>query len=144
MFYNDEDVTSAGVKLGINPGDAYHEFKVVAVNASLPTEGLAFTYHAPSDGYVVSSYTGDAKNIYIPASYNGTDGEKKVTGIAANAFENKTIISVSFPETLESVGDGAFKGAVLHNDITFPVLKSFGKGVFENATTAVSYADDDE
>ena len=144
VFYNDEDVTSAGVKLGINPGDAYHEFKVVAVNASLPTEGLAFTYDATSDGYVVSSYTGDAKNIYIPASYNGTDGEKKVTGIAANAFEGKTIISVSFPETLESVGDGAFKGAVLHNDITFPVLKSFGKGVFENATTAVSYADDDE
>ncbi len=144
VFYGGEDVTSAGVKLGINPGDAYHEFNVVAVDSSLPTEGLNFTYDATSDGYIVASYTGDAKNIYIPASYNGTEGEKKVVGIAADAFAGKTIISISFPETLESVGDGAFANTVLHNDITFPVLKSFGKGVFENATTAVSYADDDE
>ena len=144
VFYGGEDVTSDGVKLGINPGDAYHEFNVVAVNSSLPTEGLNFTYDATSDGYIVASYTGDAKNIYIPASYNGTDGDKKVVGIAADAFAGKTIISVSFPETLESVGDGAFANTVLHNDIAFPVLKSFGKGVFENATTAVSYADDDE
>ncbi len=145
VFYGDEDVTSAGVKLGINPGDAYHEFNVIAVDSSLPTEGLNFTYDATSDGYIVASYTGDAKNIYIPVSYdNGTAGEKNVVGIAADAFAGKTIISISFPETLESVGDGAFANTVLYNDITFPVLKSFGKGVFKNATTAVSYADDDE
>lgn len=144
IFYGEEDVTSAGVKLGINPGDAYHEFSVIAVDSSLPTEGLTFTYDATSDGYIVASYTGTAKNIYIPASYNGTDGEKKVVGIAASVFKGKTIISITLPETLESVGDGAFASTVLHNDITFPVLKSFGKGVFENATAAVSYADDDE
>lgn len=140
VFYNNEDVTEDGVALGVNVGDAYHEFAIVAVDASLPTEGLSLEYDEDSDGYVVKGYTGDAKQIYIPADYN----DKHIVAIANNAFDGKTIISISIADTVTSIGDEAFANTVLHNDIVLPALTSVGRGLFMNASGAVYYAEDDE
>ncbi|MGN1041924.1 MAG: leucine-rich repeat protein [Christensenellales bacterium] len=144
VSYGDEDVTDKYVSLGVNAGDAFHRFDVVAVNASLPTDGLVFNYDEERSGYVVGSYNGTSKNIYIPANYDdGVNGLKAVVAIGDRVFAGKEIITVKIPDSVKYVGDGVFAGATLHNDVVFPALYSFGEGVFVGAKTGVYYEEED-
>lgn len=72
----------------------------------VPSEGLWMEHYDDINGYMVKSI-GSCKDtdLVIPSEYNG----KPVVAIADAAFyQNKTITSVTLPESIRSIGHWAF------------------------------------
>lgn len=55
---------------------------------------------------MVSKYYGDDKNVILPEYA----GNRLVTGIYKNAFENSDVVTVTIPRDYASIGDFAFSG----------------------------------
>jgi len=63
-----------------------------------------------ADAVTITGYTGSATSVTIPAQING----KPVTTIGTQAFSNKnSITSVTIPNSVTSIGTGAFYGTSL-------------------------------
>jgi hypothetical protein len=78
-----------------------------------------FTYTSTTSGITITGYTGNSTIVKIPAQIGG----KNVIAIAASAFANKTsITSIVVPDTVTSIGVGAFKGCNAIEDITLPFV----------------------
>lgn len=80
------------------------------------TEGVELIYDAGLNGIVVNGYTGTEANVVIPrfAKVNNYLGEVKK--IADYAFSgNASIISITLPNTVETVGSYAFYGSTLQS-----------------------------
>ena len=67
----------------------------------------------------ISRYNGDAVNIEIPSSYHG----KKVAYISKEAFRGSDIESVTFPDSIVSIGESAFNECEKLSSV------KFGKGL---------------
>ena len=84
--------------------------------------GLSFTYYSNYNGYILTGI-GTCKDldIIVPSAYN----EKPVVGIGGNAFSNSSITSIIIPDSLTSIGAGAFercsslKNATISDNVTF-------------------------
>ncbi len=102
---------------GLPPGWTYH-YRLVATNASGTSLGADGTFATEAssgpfkftmnDGAAtISGYTGPGGAVSIPATINGSP----VTGIGANAFQNKTTVtSVVIPDSVTNIGSSAFYG----------------------------------
>ncbi len=88
-----------------------------------------------SDG-VITGYNGTATDVVIPAEI----GNEKVIGIGNKAFQNKGLISVEFPNTLETIGQMAFAQNSL-TSVSFPdSVKIVGEGSFlRNSISEVNF-----
>ena len=114
--------------------------KTEAIDKLVPEKGDVITigkakYKVTSSSTVsYLSTTSKAKSIKIPSSV--TIGGKKysVTSIAANAFKaNKTIASVTIPNTVITIYAQAFYGCTSLKSITIPTsVKTIGKKAFYN------------
>ncbi len=90
-------------------------------------EGEDFVYSVTEGAATVTGYAGTDADPAVPDTLGGCP----VTGIAAGAFAGKAIESVTLPETVESVGDGAFSGcAALARAVFRGPMPEFGDGVF--------------
>jgi len=70
-----------------------------------------------SGGVTITKYTGKATNVVIPATIEGN----KVTEIGARAFyENKSITSVTIPDTVTSIEGTAFQWCEGLKSVTIP------------------------
>lgn len=91
--------------------------------------GISYLLDKETDTYEVAGYTGGSE-LVIPSSYNG----KQVTGILDNAFKgNKTLKTVTVPETVAEIGSLAFAGCEELTTVTFAgdsALKKIAIGVF--------------
>ena len=88
-----------------------------------------FTYTG-TDTITISSYIGTSTTMWIPAYIN----DVPVTTIPASAFENKaTLVKVVVPETVTSIGLGAFKGCIAIEDITLPFVGASADSNYYNA-----------
>ena len=67
-------------------------------------------------GGTVISYNGTAKNVYIPATHNGST----VTEIYDNAFKGKDIQMIKLPETITWIGANAFENCTNLYSIHIP------------------------
>lgn len=67
-------------------------------------------------GGTVISYNGTAKNVYIPATHNGST----VTEIYDNAFKGKDIQIIMLPETITWIGANAFENCTSLYKIHIP------------------------
>lgn len=77
-----------------------------------------FTYTGV-ETITISSYVGTSTTMWIPAYIKGIP----VMTIPASAFENKAeLVKVFVPDTVTSIGLGAFKGCESIEDITLPFL----------------------
>ena len=77
-----------------------------------------FTYSG-SSAITVSAYKGSSTTMWIPAYIGG----KPVTTIPESVFASKTSITkVVVPDTVETIGSGAFKGCTSLVDITLPFV----------------------
>ena len=87
-----------------------------------------FVYEV-SDGCVtITGYTGTGTAVEIPSVIN----EMPVTAIAQNAFNRKSIESVTIPGSVLSVGQGAFYGCSSLGSVTLGNgIESIGKSAFQ-------------
>ena len=90
---------------------------VCAIAAGAETYG-DFEYHVNYDGIAkITKYTGDAKNIEIPAEING----KSVTSIGSYAFRGCTsLTNITIPDSVTWIGSHAFNGCTRLTSITIP------------------------
>ena len=90
-----------------------------------------FTYTSATSGITITGYSGSSTIVKIPEQIGGV----KVIAIAASAFANNTTIqSVVVPNSVESIGAGAFKGC---NGLTSVSLPFVGKSRTASAYEAV-------
>lgn len=96
------------------------------------TEGLKFKLLVNYDQYEVIGYDGKDTNVIIPLKYN----DKYVISIGNSAFENSNIINIEIPESVTSVGYGAFKNSPNLQRIILPTnLRSIGDAAFYNCVS---------
>jgi uncharacterized repeat protein (TIGR02543 family) len=77
-----------------------------------------FTYSGTSS-ITISAYNGTSTTMWIPSYIGGAP----VTTISASAFQNKfELLKVIVPDTVTSIGVGAFKGCNAIEDITLPFV----------------------
>ena len=71
------------------------------------TQANGFTYAVAASGVTVTGYNGDSATPKVCAALGGVP----VTKIGAAAFEdNTTITAITLPDSIEIIGEGAFKG----------------------------------
>ena len=86
-------------------------------SAEYYTEGLQFSLS--SDEYTVTGISTSATEIVIPSVYQGLP----VVAIASRAFyENENILTVKIPDSVTSIGSGAFNGCSSLESITIPFV----------------------
>jgi hypothetical protein len=87
---------------------------------------------------VITKYTGGGGNIVIPAAMWG-DPVKAIKAIGTGAFEKKGITSITIPNSVTSIGDGAFYGCRSLTSVTIPSnVTSIGNIAFEGCTSLAS------
>lgn len=77
-----------------------------------------------------------AQLLEIPASVTNAGKTYKVTGIADEAFKGTGMLnSVTFPDSLETIGANAFDTSNIYQDVVLPAsVKSIGESAFYKAT----------
>ena len=101
-----------------------------------------FKYMSVSGGISVTGYNGTAVNVTIPSTISG----KTVVSIGEEAFRQKSVVRVTLPATLTSLGKKCFYGCEdleVVNLGSCPSLKTIGEGAFSlcNSLTAVRIPD---
>ena len=96
-----------------------------------PSKGLAYKKIASGSAYaVIGIGTCSDIVIVIPEEYNG----KPVTEIAEKAFyQNKQIVSVQIPQTIQEIGAKAFSGCDNLSSVTLPDKVNLGLDVFRES-----------
>ncbi len=105
---------------------------VVDIPSTVTNEGVEYNVTAIGNGISMLNYAmpkSDLITVNIPAT---------VVSIADNAFDGCTNLkNISFPESLKSVGNYAFRYCAFTN-IDLPAGVNFGNGVFENCDKLTS------
>ena len=108
-----------------------------SLSPSTSPEKIDFEYKIENGQITITAYKGSSKDLIIPASINGYP----VVAIADNAFENSSIVSVSMPETLKSIGWFAFSGCFALERVIIPKnVTEIGYYAFYNTKNPVIYA----
>ena len=95
-----------------------------------PTNGFVYELSSEGDYYVVMSYAGKGESVSVPAEYNG----KPVKEIAANAFSgNISLTSITVPNSVTAIGQGAFGGCSALRNIVLPFTGSSSNATGESA-----------
>lgn len=107
---------------------------VLPLPASALTSG-DFDYELLDDGSAVSitAYNGTDSAVVIPSQIDGLP----VTKIDQGAFRAKsTLVSITFPDTLRSIGTRAFEACTKLTSVSFPdSLMSIGSQAFYNCVS---------
>lgn len=78
-----------------------------AVGADLKLYGFAYSEGLEIKGDTLVSYKGSAKNVIVPAKWDGV----ALTAVGDRAFaDNRTLVTVKLPDAIAKVGDAAFSG----------------------------------
>lgn len=107
-----------------------------------PKEEESLKYERQGEGYAVAGIgTWTASTLEIPSEYNGLS----VTAIKENAFmDNKTLVSVTIPDSVTTIGPSAFAGCTRLKNVTLSnQLLSIAEYAFTDCTalTGISLPD---
>lgn len=109
-------------------------FANVNVFAAFVQNGIMYSQTSQYTVEVVANtanpYSGD---VVIPGTFQYRGATMSVTGIAARAFRNCNITSISIPATVTTIGNSAFAGCTSLNaiDCAATVPPTLGTSVFE-------------
>ncbi len=99
------------------------------------TPGLIYTLNENKDGYLVTDYEGNEKEVVVANGYNGLP----VIGIDSGAFYNKNITSISLSKHITSISSFAFKDCkMLENIELSDNITSIGNMCFSGCTRLVT------
>lgn len=147
------------VQVGSVSGSAAEEFikrvntsggSSPVLSTSLPADSaVVYDYTLDSQGYVtIEGYYGDNKQPVIPNVIHG----HQVTGIGNEAFhkgsetkpgQNCNITTVTFPDTLRTIGTNAFAGCDKLQTVTIPdSVTGIGDGAFAGSTAIIKSGSD--
>ena len=97
-------------------------------------QGLEFFLNNNSF-YSIVGYTGIKTNVIIPSEFNG----KPVTVISDEAFSGNSITSITIPDSVTFIDDGAFYGCSSLKSITIPnSVTSIGDEAFYKCSSLTS------
>jgi hypothetical protein len=100
---------------------SYVDGQCTACGKDQQSEGLAYALNGDQKSYTVAGIgTCEDTKLYIPAAYQGLP----VTAIKASAFVNCKVTSVVVPDSVTSIGTGAFYGCNSLVEITLPFIGS--------------------
>ena len=105
----------------------------MAADAAAMDESGLFSWRDEGDGICITKYNGKAYGVQIPAAING----KTVAALESGLFQNdEKLIVVSIPDTVRSIGENAFSGAVNLKSVRLPAgLVKLEPGTFEGCTS---------
>ena len=104
---------------------------------SLGTDENGYDYCITYDDKVILyRYRGTAQNLVIPDQIQSMD----IVELTGRLFENHTeFISVSIPDTVQSIGEYAFSGCTQLTNVSFPAsLRYIGSYAFNNCAQLLS------
>ncbi|EOJ52544.1 hypothetical protein WMI_02731 [Enterococcus faecalis EnGen0363] len=128
LFNSDQNIVeneSAPASISLNDNDTNADSTVVDKTVARSTPEDAFTV----SGGAITGYdaTLGGTDVVIPDSINGTP----ITTIADNAFSNKGITSVTFPNTVTRIDRLAFDNNPALSNVQLPSnLTTIGMGAF--------------
>ncbi len=138
------DAITKGSSWDVGLGNNVGGYTVVCLTVDEPEPPAAedLAYELSSDGtyYTVvgiGGYTSD--EVVIPSTYNNLP----VKAIGQYAFAGTYITSVIIPDSVKTIGKGAFNGCICLETVVFPVsVNSMGTEVFKNTspTLRIYYA----
>ena len=122
------------------------------------TPGLTFSLKTDGSGYVVTKFDNKSGKVIIPEQYEGKPvleigpdaflSCSKVANVTLPntlkviddyAFYGSRIVSVTIPEKVERIGEGAFKDCIWLKEIIYSATNcgTFTKGTFDGSGTSV-------
>lgn len=118
-----KDYSFVGWCLNLNLEDEANLQITLAQNTNLyakyeyGTEGLVYT--TSGTGYEVTGYNGVETDVIIPETHNSLP----VVSIKSYAFKGKSsLISITIPNNVETIGNDAFRECININSITLPFV----------------------
>lgn len=105
---------------------------LVAVLTALPIVANAqLTFVTNNGSITITGYTGNPTIVNIPGTTNGYP----VTSIALQAFQNKTVTSVTIPDSVTNIGGSAFFNCVNLTNVTLGNgVITIGNSAFNSCT----------
>lgn len=130
---DESDIPPGYVTEDLSVEDAYEAFMSVDKENDNHDD---FIYEINENNEVViTKYIGNDENLIIPSEIDG----KPVTEIGESAFENCSLTSVTIPDSVTSIGNGAFAYCGSLTSVTIPdSVTSIGVSAFSNCSSLTS------
>lgn len=127
---SEKETTSAAAEETTEAG-SYEQLATVRERNIVSSDN--FDYEIYEGGVIITKYKGKDTAVEIPAEIDGTP----VREIGFFAFEaNESIISVALPESIQTVGEGAFIDCTSLKEINLPTgLTTIERGAFAGCTS---------
>lgn len=108
--------------------------RIIGSDKSPLTSG-DYEYTEDGNGVTVTAYLADEGEVVIPEAING----KSVVAVGGHAFRNKSLRSVTMPDSIESIGNMAFQNCDNLTDIKWSSgLKTIGDEAFGSCNSLKS------
>jgi hypothetical protein len=134
LFYNDEIIEAIIIESGESDifniesildsgGTGLYKFRIIVTDSEASIDFLEFSilynyqniddfsfiYDSNLNGYILTQYTGTTADVVIPPLFIGEQGALPVVKINEKVFfDRDTLVSISIPETIQSIGSLAF------------------------------------
>lgn len=134
---SDEESTSVVVEEVSSVEEETEENDDASSGEVVSSENSGYTYELLDDGTVaISGYEGTETNISVPSTLDGY----VVSQIADHAFEaNYDLITVSIPDGVTYIGEGAFMDCASLTDVSIPdTCSEVARAAFASCTSLTS------
>jgi len=110
-------------------------FLLLLLMLSAEVQAQVLTYTTNNGTITITGYTGPGGDLTIPSAINGLP----VTGIGDFAFMSAPLTNVTLPDTLNSMGNGAFSGCRGLNSTVIPSgVTNIGQGAFSQCSSLIN------
>ena len=94
-----------------------------------PVEDFEYEFDSSINGAVITGYSGKSDKVSFPDTIDGYI----IKGIGDNAFAGRTVTQINIPDSVTTIGDGAFSGCEKLVEITIGSgISSVGSNAFDN------------